>query len=165
VDMDQARLIWKLRVKIDAWSQGLDESLRLRNRLLLIKSYLRLPPYRVWLFVKHIRDAFLERSKGFETEIDFGDCFQGPENTIARGKCLLSIFIQNVLTKIASHIIKPERLAQLIYKATKNDLKLKEQPEINLWAKINKLDMHGFKQIMLLRQLASGEPRMFPLCI
>ena len=107
----------------------------------------------------------MERSKGFETEIDFGDCFQEPENIIAKGKCLLSIFMQNVLTKIASHIIKPEGLAQLIYKATMNDLKLKEQPEINLWAKINKLDMHGFKQIMLLRLLASSEPRMFPLGI
>jgi hypothetical protein len=70
--------------------------------------------------------------------------------------------MQNVLTKIASHITKSERVAQLIYKATMNDLKPKEQPGINLWAKINKLNIHGFKQIMLLRQLASGEPGMFP---
>ena len=99
MDVDQAGLMWKLRVKIDAWSQGLDESLRHRNRLLLIESYLRLPPCRVWLFVKHIRLAFLERSMGFETEINFGDYFQEPENIIAKGKCLLSIFMQNVLTK------------------------------------------------------------------
>jgi hypothetical protein len=71
-------------------------------------------------------------------------------------------FYANVLTKIASHIIKSERLAQLIYKATMNDLKLKEQPEINLWANFDKLDMHEFKQIMVLRQLASSEPGMFP---
>jgi hypothetical protein len=161
-DMDQSGLMWRLRVKIDAWSHGLDESLRQRNRLLLIESYLRLPPCRVWLFVKRIRVAFLERSKGFETEIDFGDCFQGPENTIARGKLSTVYLMQNVLTKIASHIIKPERLAQLIYKATMNDLKLKEKPEINLWAKISTLDMHGFRQISLLRLLASSEPRMLP---
>jgi hypothetical protein len=43
-----------------------------------------------------------------------------------------------------------------------NDLKLKEQPEINLWANFDKLDMHEFKQIMGLRQLASSEPGMFP---
>lgn len=96
--------------------------------------------------MKQNRVAFLELSKGFGTEIEFDDCFQGPENTIAR----------------ASHIIKSERLAQLIYKATMNDLKPKEQPGINLWAKINKLNIHGFKQIMLLRQLASSEPGMFP---
>jgi hypothetical protein len=35
-------------------------------------------------------------------------------NTITRGKYLLSTFLQNVLTKISSHIIKSERLAQLI---------------------------------------------------
>jgi hypothetical protein len=43
-----------------------------------------------------------------------------------------------------------------------NDLELKEQPEINLWANFDKLDMHEFKQIMVLRQLASSEPGMFP---
>lgn len=148
VDMDQAGLMWKLRVKIDSWSQGLDESLRQRNRLLLIGSYLRLPPCRVWLFLKHVRNGFMQQSKGFETEDDFGDCFQGPENTIAR----------------ASHIIKPERLAQLVYKATMNDLKLKERPEINLWAKIDKLDMRGFEQIMLLRLLNSTEPQYIRDC-
>jgi hypothetical protein len=71
-------------------------------------------------------------------------------------------FYANALTKIPSHVIKPERLTQLIYKATMNDLKLKEQLEINLWADFDKLDMHEFKQIMMLRQLASSEPGMFP---
>jgi hypothetical protein len=40
--------------------------------------------------MKQNRVAFLELSKGFGTEIEFDDCFQGPENTIARGKYLLS---------------------------------------------------------------------------
>ena len=124
--------MWKLRVKINVWSQGLDESLRERNRLILIETYLRSPPRRVWLFVTHIRVAFLERSKGFRTKINFDDCLQGPENTIARGKHLLSICVQNILTRIAFHIIKLERLAQLIYKAFINDSELKERPEINL---------------------------------
>jgi hypothetical protein len=92
VDMDQARLMWRFRVKIDSWSQGLDERLRHRNRLLLIESYLRLPPSRVWFFVKHVRAGFLERSTGFETEIDLGSCLEGPEDTIARGKYLRPFF-------------------------------------------------------------------------
>jgi hypothetical protein len=66
------------------------------------------------------------------------------------------------LTEIASHIIKPERLAELVYKATMNDLDMKKRPEINLWAKINKPDMDGFKQIMLLRLLASKKPGTAP---
>lgn len=85
--MDQAKLMWKLRVKIDAWSQGVDESLRNRNRVLLITSYLQLPPGRVWFFVKYMRLAFRERSMNFGTEIEVGDCLQVPENTIARGRC------------------------------------------------------------------------------
>lgn len=130
--MDQASRMWKLRVKIDAWSKGLDESLRERNRLLLIESYLRLPPRRVWLFVKHIRFAFVERWKGFGRKIKVGDYTHGPEDIIARGKCLLPIPMQSILTEIASKVIKPEKLAQLMYKATKNDLHVKERPEINL---------------------------------
>jgi hypothetical protein len=97
VDMDQARLMWMFRVKIDAWSRGLEEGLRQRNRLLLIDSYLRLPPSRVRFFVKHIRAGFLERSTGFETKIDPGNCMDGPENTIARGKFLLSILMTNYI--------------------------------------------------------------------
>lgn len=52
-----------------------------------------------------------------------------------------------------------------MYKATINDLDMKERPEINLWAKINKPNMEGFKQIMLLRRLASRKPGIIPPCI
>jgi hypothetical protein len=92
MDMDQARLMRMFGVNINAWSQGIDEVLTHRNRLLLIESFFQLPPSRVWFFVKHIRAGLWERSTGLETEIDLGDCLNGPENTIARGKCLLSIF-------------------------------------------------------------------------
>jgi hypothetical protein len=94
--------MWKLRVKIDAWSKGLDESLRQRNREILIETYLRLPPRRVWFFLKHIRHAFFRRAAGLEGENepydDAGLYVQGPEDTIAQGKCLLSIVMQYILT-------------------------------------------------------------------
>jgi hypothetical protein len=45
--MKQAALMWKLRVKIDVWSKGLDETLRQHNRDLLIEDYLWLPQRRV----------------------------------------------------------------------------------------------------------------------
>ncbi|KUJ19709.1 uncharacterized protein LY89DRAFT_611477 [Mollisia scopiformis] len=141
MDMDQARRMWILRVKIDVWSQGLDESLRQRNRLLLTESYCRLPSSRVWFYVKHIRAAVSGQLKELETNVDLGDGLQGPEDTIAK----------------AAHIIKPQRLAQLIYQAATNDIALKESPEINLWAKIDKLDMDSFKQLKLLRRLNASE--------
>src|SRR5271168_1286294 len=134
--MEQAALMWKLRVKIDVWSNGLDESLRQRNRELLIETYLRLPPRRVWFFLKRIRLAFLGQAARLEGENELYDqvdlYVQEPEDTIAQGKCLLSIaYARYINLEVARHIIKPEKLAQLMYKATMNDVKMKERPEFN----------------------------------
>lgn len=71
-------------------------------------------------------------------------------------------FLLYVLTKIAADLIHPGILARLIYKAAMNDLDLKTRPEIDLWAKIDKLGMHEFNQINLLEQLSSIEPSAFP---
>jgi len=79
--------MWKLRVKIDVWSKGLDETLRQRNRDLLI---------------------------------------EGPEDTIAQGKCLVSIvYLGYINFEVACHIVRPEKLAQLMYKATMNDVQMR----------------------------------------
>lgn len=59
-DMDQAGKMWTLRVKIDSWTKGkVHESIRQRNRELLIDAYLQLPPRRVWLFIKFCRFSIL----------------------------------------------------------------------------------------------------------
>jgi len=144
-DMTQTALMWKLRVKIDVWSRGLDESLRQRNRELLIEAYLRLPPRRVWHFVKHIRFAFLSKKPRLGAEDESYDpsdpLVQGPEDTIAQ----------------ACHIIRPEKVAQLMYKATINDSKMKQRPGLNLWADMS-LDLNGLKQIMALKMFAFDGP-------
>jgi hypothetical protein len=163
--MNQAALMWKLRVKIDVWSKGLDETLRQRNRDLLVEDYLRLPPRRVWHFVKHIRLAFLRQKTGLKEEnetCDLVDSFaQGPEDTIAQGKCLVSIVYQGYINfEVACHIIRPEKLAQLMYKATMNDVKMKERPELNLWADMT-FDLNVFQQIMALKQRALIGPARF----
>ncbi|KAH7023846.1 hypothetical protein EDB80DRAFT_698755 [Ilyonectria destructans] len=126
-DMEQSGLMWKLRVKIDSWSQGVDEHIRARNRRLLIDAYLRLPPGRVWFFLKRLRFETLnlqarslenmERKNGLPFQPDPVD---GPEDVIAR----------------ASHIIESDRLARLMYVTTWNDLKRPKQPEtgtLSLW--------------------------------
>lgn len=80
--------MWNLRIKIDVWSAGIDESIRERNRLLLIEMYLQLPRRRVWLYLKQWRSGVLEVSGGSRIptmeppELDFG----GPEDVIAKGK-------------------------------------------------------------------------------
>ena len=87
----------KLRVKLDVWSQGLDESLRQRNRLLLIQSYLRLPPRRVWFFVEYARFAILDQAEDLKIKSDLFDYASAhgeePEDTIAKGKCLFFMFV------------------------------------------------------------------------
>lgn len=89
-DVPQAVLMWKLRVKIDSWSQGVDESIRHRNRLILVDLYLRLPPRRVWLYVKQVRTAELEQLEELGTLIGLENSTQEPEDIIAQGKCTLS---------------------------------------------------------------------------
>jgi hypothetical protein len=163
--MRQAALMWKLRVKIDVWSKGLDEPLRQRNRELLIEAYLRLPPRRVWHFVKHIRFAFLTQKAGLTGKnepYDLVDSFlQVPEDIIAQGKYLISIIYPGYINvEVASHIVRPEKLAQLMYKATMNDVKMKERPGLNLWGDIT-LDLNGMEQIMALKLHAFKEPGKF----
>ena len=75
--------MWTLRVKIDSWSQGkVDEAIRQRNRELLINAYLRLPPSRVWLFVKLSRVEMLNSRVEPERNEDGA---AKAENAIARG--------------------------------------------------------------------------------
>jgi hypothetical protein len=158
--------MWKLRAKIDVWSKGLDETLRQCNRNLLIEDYLRLPQRRrVWHFVKHFRLAFLRQKTGLKEEnepYDLVDPFvQGPEDTIAQGKCLVSIvYLGYINFEIACKIIRPEELAQLMCKATMNDIKMKERPERNLWADMT-FDLNVFQQIMALKRLTFIGPCRF----
>jgi hypothetical protein len=167
--MTQAALMWKLRVKIDVWSRGLDESLRQRNRELLIEAYLWLPPRRVWHFVKHIRFAFLSKKPRLGAEDESYDpldpLVQGPEDIIAQGKCSVSIVYWGYTNvKIAYRLIRPEKVAQLMYKATMNDSKMKQRPGLNLWADMS-LDLNGLEQIMALKMFAFDGPGKFALAL
>jgi hypothetical protein len=68
-----------LRIKIDVWSQGVDEHIRGRNRQLLVAEYLRLPPRRVWLWIKGQRLTILGAPD------DAGTKEISPEDVIAKG--------------------------------------------------------------------------------
>lgn len=88
VDLEQVPRMWNLRLKIDSWSEGLDDFLRIRNRQLLTAAYLRLPAHRAYLFVKCVR---IHLSNGVTEESRSSDRLKSvttekPEDTIARGK-------------------------------------------------------------------------------
>ncbi|KAK3312516.1 hypothetical protein B0H66DRAFT_485832 [Apodospora peruviana] len=83
-DREQIRLMWQLRVKLDAWSQGVHEAIRVRNRELLTAAYLRLPPHRVWLYTEFVVYMQLEQHPHLEAipVPPPGSC---PQDMIARG--------------------------------------------------------------------------------
>jgi hypothetical protein len=100
-DGEQAKRMWTLRVKIDSWSKGkVDEVIRQRNRELLMDAYLRLPPGRVWLFVKFSRFEMLNGKWGLEHN---EEGVAMAEDAIARGTsspvCHLYYFTMGSLTR------------------------------------------------------------------
>ncbi|KAK0111538.1 hypothetical protein ONS95_001891 [Cadophora gregata] len=147
-DVEQAGLMWKLRIKIDSWSQGVDESIRQRNRLILTDIYLSFPPRRVWLYGKQVRFAHLETTEELENLADNGNFIREPEDIIAQ----------------ASQIIRPQCLSQLMYKATMNDIWMKERSEVDLWAKVIKMDEHARAQFTLLKRLNGCHPQSIRDC-
>jgi len=60
---------------------------------------------------------------------------------------------------IASIILNPYHLTQLMYKATMNDIWIKEGSEVDLWGKIDKLDRRAHEQLNLLDKLNLIAPR------
>jgi hypothetical protein len=163
--MKQATLMWKLRVKIDVWSQGLDEALRQRNRELLIEAYLRLPPRRVWYFLKSARFAFLDQKAGHKTKDKLRglvDSFaEGPEDIIAQGKYLVIYDYRGYTNfEVACPIIRPDKVSQLMHKATMSEIKMMGRSRFNLWAPIAH-GLSGFEQIMALKLLVFSGPGRF----
>jgi hypothetical protein len=79
----------KLRIKLDVWSTGIDEELRVRNCKLLLDAYLRLLPGRVWLYLKKWRSTVLGDPDYHVLTADHihehEKYMHGPEDVIAKG--------------------------------------------------------------------------------
>ena len=89
-DLDQAAKMLNMRIKVDVWSQRLDEHIRIEIREHLRDLFCQLPARRVWLYLKDVRRMHLQESgKGgtFES-LDPDRIMEGPEDVIANGKCL-----------------------------------------------------------------------------
>jgi len=90
-DVDQARRMWALRVRIDKFSGacGVHESIRQRNRDLLEAKYRCLPAHRFIIYAKfwrcgaiqHFANTHPRRTKRPPPEISLS----GPEDAIAQG--------------------------------------------------------------------------------
>jgi hypothetical protein len=88
-DSDQARRMLNMRIKIDVWSQGLDESFRAVIRERLRDLYCQLPARRVWFYLKLVRTMLL-RGNGAHGMVGPQpgpeDIMDGPEDVIINGK-------------------------------------------------------------------------------
>lgn len=90
-DMDQARRMVNMRIKIDVWSQGLEESKRQDIRDKLRDLFCQLPARRLWYYLKQLRGMSL-RAPGDIPDIhdELGGYMEGPEDVIVKGNVLFS---------------------------------------------------------------------------
>jgi hypothetical protein len=90
--MDQAHKMVKLRIKIDVWSKGLEESKREKIRENLRDLFCQLPARRLWFYLKYIRYMNLTPGPGrFPDAItDTSGFADGPEDVIVKGNAVLS---------------------------------------------------------------------------
>ncbi|KAK7974548.1 hypothetical protein PG989_016396 [Apiospora arundinis] len=123
-DMKQSRLMLELRIKLDSWSNGVDEHIRQRNRELLVAAYLRCPPRRIFFYVKAVRTmALMHLEACVKNNIDenlLGPALNGVEDVIANASVLFEG--------------DREGLNRLMYKAVLNEIDLKKYPNLDLWA-------------------------------
>jgi hypothetical protein len=85
-DMDQSAKMLKLRIKIDVWSKGIDESIREEIRNHLRDLFCQLPARRVWFYLKRIR--YIELNERGPDNINFRleDLMDGVEDVIVNGQ-------------------------------------------------------------------------------
>jgi hypothetical protein len=89
-DMEQARRMLNMRIKIDVFTQGLKEDFREGVRENVRELFCQLPPRRVWHYLKQVRNMLLrDRSIGpkdlIATALEDDLIMNGPEDSIARG--------------------------------------------------------------------------------
>jgi hypothetical protein len=90
-DMEQARRMLNMRIKVDMWSKSLDENFREGIRENVRDLFCQLPVRRVWFYLKLIRHMRLDSGNvgGLENSgFDGGNSPDEPEDVIAKGRIL-----------------------------------------------------------------------------
>ncbi|KAK3369263.1 hypothetical protein B0T24DRAFT_580166 [Lasiosphaeria ovina] len=145
-DVDQCSRMWKLRVKIDSWSQGVAEEIRQRNRHLLEEAYLLSPPQRLWMYIMSIRYIMVGTPPVREEDRVKIDT-SGPEDTIAR----------------ARHLVRPNSHNRLMWITAMNDIDMRRQLSTHIWAAVT-FDFRGIETFYLLKNLVFERPGSIRNC-
>lgn len=85
-DLDQAKKMLNMRIKIDFWSQGTDESIRSEIRKNLRELFCQLPARRIWFYLKQIRQMVLGQRVRDATAEPQLELMEGPEDVIVQGR-------------------------------------------------------------------------------
>lgn len=88
-DMNQAAKMLNMRIKIDVWTKGLEESFKEKVRETLKDLFCQLPARRVWFYLKHIRHMLLKSKGTVESQLEYDRLMEGPEDIIVNGKYYL----------------------------------------------------------------------------
>lgn len=87
--MDQAGKMFNMRIKVDVWSKGLHEDIRVEIRKQLHIIFCELPARRLWLYLKMVKHR-LHMEKWPDNmvvpESDALSAMDGEEDTIVNGK-------------------------------------------------------------------------------
>lgn len=96
-DFDQAHKMRKMRIKIDVWSQVLEENERDDIRNKLRDLFCQLPARRLWYYLKHVRIMSLTGPEDlvYETS-ELKEYIDGPEDVIVKGSVLSLFFVDEV---------------------------------------------------------------------
>ena len=84
--LDQAAKMLNMRIKIDVWTQGLDENFRKKVRRQLRNLFCQLSARRVWYYLKRIRHMLLKGNGTVESQVDSNHLISGAEDVIVNGK-------------------------------------------------------------------------------
>ena len=95
-DIEQARRMLNMRIKIDVWSKELNESIREEIREHLRDLFCQLPARRVWYYLKRIRHMRLGKNVQRSTPLTVNgrdesgasraELMDGPEDAIVAGE-------------------------------------------------------------------------------
>lgn len=89
-DIDQAHKMVNMRIKIDVWSKGLEESEREDIHEKLRDLFCQLQARRLWFYLKQLRPILLRERP--ESLADLNDDIQaymdGPEDVIVKGNTI-----------------------------------------------------------------------------
>ena len=130
-DLDQARRIVQLVIKSDTMMRmqtNATKAIVRQNRETLIS---KLPPRRVWLFVKNLRDLSKRDPTTMQLRAGQGSVTDGIEDAFANGE---SPFIPNLVLAdiVAYNIFTPESLSRIMQKAANLEIFLSSRPNFGL---------------------------------